>query len=146
MKVILMQDVARLGRRFEIKEVPDGHALNMLIPKGMVMPATPENVKGIESQAAKVASEQAASGEAFSAALESLKDKTVSVTVEANEQGHMFEALKAESVVEALAADGVTIEASQVAIEGAIKEVGEHTITLVSGSITGKVVIALVAK
>ena len=49
MKVILLKDVAKIGRRFEIKEVPDGYALNKLIPKNMAQFATPENIKRIET-------------------------------------------------------------------------------------------------
>ena len=39
MKVILLQDVAKIGRRSEVVEVPDGYAQNKLIPKGMAQPA-----------------------------------------------------------------------------------------------------------
>ena len=40
MKVILLRDVAKLGRRFAVVEVPDGFALNQLIPKGMAEAAS----------------------------------------------------------------------------------------------------------
>ena len=48
MKVILLRDVAKIGRRFEIVEVPDGYALNKLIPKKDAEAATPANVKRIQ--------------------------------------------------------------------------------------------------
>ena len=41
MKVILLQDVARVGRKYEVKSVPDGHAHNYLIPKILTLSATP---------------------------------------------------------------------------------------------------------
>ena len=49
MKVILLKDVAKIGRRHEVAEVPDGYALNMLIPKGLAKAGTPENIKKLTS-------------------------------------------------------------------------------------------------
>ena len=45
MKVILLRDVAKIGKRFEVKEVPTGHALNFLIPKKLAEPATTEALR-----------------------------------------------------------------------------------------------------
>lgn len=44
MKVILLQDVRKLGKRMEIKEVSDGYAKNFLLVQKLVLPATPENL------------------------------------------------------------------------------------------------------
>ena len=55
MKVILLQDVAKIGKRFETVDVPDGYALNMLIPKRMAEPATPENLKRVDARRTKAA-------------------------------------------------------------------------------------------
>jgi peptidylprolyl isomerase len=63
MKVILLQDVAKIGKRFEVANVPDGYALNQLIPKRMAEPATPANMKKIERRQA----ERTASAEASTA-------------------------------------------------------------------------------
>ena len=60
MKVILLQDVAKIGRRFDIVEVPSGYGMNKLIPQGMAKPATPENVKAINAQSAKTEADRAA--------------------------------------------------------------------------------------
>ncbi len=52
MQVILLQDVAKIGRRFDVVNVADGYGLNKLIPQGMAKPATPENIKKIKAQSA----------------------------------------------------------------------------------------------
>lgn len=134
MKVILMQDVAKLGRRFDIVNVPDGFGMNKLIPQGMAKPATPENVKKVQAQAASNEAERAAHDAQFNAAVEALKDQTISITVEANEDGKLFQALKADKIVEAIkAATGTTVAAAEIVIKTPIKTVGEHTIELASG-------------
>ena len=52
MKVILLQDVAKIGKRSDLVEVPDGYAMNQLIPKRMAETATAQNKKRIAKQQA----------------------------------------------------------------------------------------------
>lgn len=48
MKVILLQSVENLGKKWEVKEVADGYARNFLIPQKLVKPATPAEVEEAE--------------------------------------------------------------------------------------------------
>jgi len=147
MKVILLQDVAKIGRRFDVVEVPSGYGMNKLIPQGMAKPATPENVKAIQAQSEKNAAARAAGDEAFEAVLAAVKDSALEIAVEANEEGGMFQALKAEMVMEAVKEmTGKEITESQVVIKTPIKEVGEHTIELASGTVAANVSVKVVAK
>ena len=50
MKVLLLQNIKGLGNAGDVKEVADGYARNYLIPRGMVVPATPSNLKKAEYQ------------------------------------------------------------------------------------------------
>lgn len=146
MKVILLQDVAKIGTRYTVTDVADGYALNQLIPKGLAEPATPQNLKKLESRSASIEATKAADAEAFAAAKEKLAESTITVTVEANEQGHLFGAVKASEVVEAAKAAGVTIEEAQVIMEEPIKETGTHMIKLQGGEETAEVAVEVVAK
>ena len=49
MRVIFLKDVPKIGKKFEIKNISDGHALNFLIPQGAVKIATPDAVKNVEA-------------------------------------------------------------------------------------------------
>jgi large subunit ribosomal protein L9 len=48
MKVILLQDIRKVGKKFEIKDVSDGYAINMLIPRKLAETATDSAVKRIQ--------------------------------------------------------------------------------------------------
>jgi len=49
MRVILLQDIENLGKKYDVKEVADGYARNFLIPKGLAKPATEEALKWLET-------------------------------------------------------------------------------------------------
>lgn len=147
MKVILLQDVAKIGHRFEVATVPDGYALNKLIPQKMAQPATPENLKRVQAQAAKAQEGREHDVAEFTAAIEALKDTQVTVTVEANEEGKMFQALKAQTIIDAVAQEAnVTLHEQHIIIATPIKSVGEHTVDLALGDQRGTVSLNVVAK
>lgn len=146
MKVILSQDVAKLGRRYDVVEVPNGRALNMLIPQGLAKAATPENLKRIKAQSDMVAAEREEGAKQFAAAVEKLDGEAVTVAAEANKKGGLFEALKEEAVAEALSGKGITVESTQVIIGEPIKEVGEHEVSLSNGDDRISLTLNVVAK
>lgn len=146
MKVILLQDVAKLGRKFMTVEVPDGHALNQLIPKGLAQQATPENIKRLSTQMDKVSSGQDALNALFDTAVEKLADNTISVAVDLNEQGHMFQALKDDVIIEAMSEAGVSTDGLAIEISEPIKESGEHTVFLMLGTRKSPLTISVISK
>ena len=146
MKVILQQDVARLGKKFEEVEVSDGYALNRLIPGGMAVPANKINRSRVAKYAAQVAGTQQAAEERLSQAVAALQTEPLVITVNANEQGGLFKAIDASTVSRACVAQGLFVDESMVVLpEEAIKQVGEHTITLQAGSQTSEISLTVVA-
>lgn len=133
MKVILLQDIARIGKRFEVQDVPTGHALNYLIPRGMAKPATSENLKNITEQKRKSAAETAKADETRAQTFEKLAGTTVEMQVPANEQGHLFKGIKAEDIAAEVSNTIGALAAENIVLDAPIKEVGEHTISLRRG-------------
>jgi large subunit ribosomal protein L9 len=146
MKIILLQDVAKIGRRFEVVSVPDGYALNQLIPKRMAEPATPANVKRIEKMNKDKAASVEADSEAFQAAVATIEATPLTITLEANEQGHLFKAVSADDVVVAAQAIGAVVSADMVSFSAPIKELGAHDVTLQSGADTATITVTVAAK
>ncbi len=146
MKVVLTQDVAKIGRRFEIVNVPDGYALNKLIPQKQALPATAINVKRVETMKKRHAEDAAGESKAVVDAIEKLKDKIVAVKVEANAEGKMFQALKVAVIIAAVAAETeVTLKPTWIDLPTPIKTTGEHTVFVSFGDTQGEFTINVIS-
>ena len=139
-----MQDVARLGRRFDIVTVPKGRGLNDLVPRGLAVEATPDNKKKLISRNKKQSADRAVEEGLFTKAAEQLKSSVVKIPVKANEQGHLFEMLKPDMIIEAINNLGVDLPASCLDIKTPIKTTGDYKIDLVLGDKTASVPISVV--
>ena len=145
MKVILLQDVAKIGRRYETAEVPTGYAMNKLIPSGMAEAATTENAKKIAALKNRADNDKTNVVERFDQAIALLEGKSVVVSVPANPQGHFFEALKPATIIGAIAGFGAVIDENQLTISAPIKEAGEYEIELHEGDRKEKLTITVSA-
>lgn len=143
MKVILLRDVPRVGRKYEVKDVPDGYAFNMLLPQKLAERATPETLKRLENQKAKHALEVAETDKAFGEALKKAIDAEATVAAEANEEGHLYRAIHADDIVKAFKEKGIELDERAIMIEAPIKHIGAHTVKLSSGGREGDVTVTV---
>ena len=146
MKVILLRDVAKLGKRFSVVQVPDGFALNKLIPQGFAESASAENLKRIKVNNDKQASEQTNALTNFTDTLDRLKEVVITVPVEANAQDHLFKSVKAVDLASALALAAYPLPVSTIKLAEPIKSLGAYPVTVSLGEITGVVNFELVSK
>ena len=100
MKIILLKDIPKVGRKYDIKNVADGYALNMLIPRGLAQIATPQAEKNIESMKAKDMVEKKVQGELLLKSLDVIKTLVINIKEKANDKGHLFAGITKERLVE----------------------------------------------
>jgi len=128
MKVILLKGVAKVGQKYEVKEVSDGFALNYLIPQGLAKEATPGNLKALQKKIDEQAAARSKTEEEMSAVLGDLQGVVVEISATANDKGTLFKAISAGDVVVALASgNDLTVDESILDFAG-VKEVGEHEV------------------
>ncbi len=131
MKIILLKDISKLGRKYEVKTVSDGYAINMLIPQGQAIAATPDALKRLEAERAKVEGERKVQEELLVKNLEGLKNVTLTIAGKANEKGHLFAGLHKEAIAaEILKQTRLQIDPSFIELAHPLKEVGEHTLDI----------------
>ncbi|HEY4503654.1 MAG TPA: 50S ribosomal protein L9 [Candidatus Paceibacterota bacterium] len=129
MKIILLKDVAKVGKRYEIKDISDGYAVNLLIPNGLAISATPNALKRIEMEKAKEDTEQKVNMELLIKNLNDLENITLTIVGKANEKGHLFAGLHREEIAKELQRQTrLQINPSSINLKHPIKEAGEHTI------------------
>jgi len=139
MKVILLKDVAKLGRKYETKTVSDGHAINLLIPQGLAIAATRDAVKRIDTLKASTEGERKIQEELLIKNIEGLKDAVITISGKANDKGHLFAGLHKQAIVEEIQKQTrLQIDASFIQLEHPLKEVGEHIIEVKSGGKSAK--------
>ena len=147
MKVILLQDVARVGRKHEVKSVQDGHAHNYLIPQKLALPATPQNIARQNERAAQAEAQTARDAESFEEFLAQAGSAPSVIPAAANERGVLFQGLHAADIARALSTSaGVTLGADTIVLEQPLKTIGEHRITLRKGDRSGQVSVLIIAK
>ena len=139
MQIILLQDVAKVGRKYEVKEVHDGFARNFLLGQGKAVPATPANLAKF-GQLQKVKSNQTAKSLSSAGQLvEALKDKALIIKAKANPEGHLFAALHEKEIqAEIKKQFNLDLPLSWLSLEKPIKQLGENKIALKSGLPTGQ--------
>ncbi|MEX0917027.1 MAG: 50S ribosomal protein L9 [Candidatus Paceibacterota bacterium] len=137
MKVILLKDVPKIGRQYEVKEVSDGYAGNFLLPKKLAEQATREKIKKLETlreTQKTVHKEEQKSLELSLTKL--LEEGGITISAPANEQGHLFRGVSVGDILEALDNKDVAIPEELIAQEHPFKEVGEHSVVISVGEDT----------
>ena len=130
MRIILLQNVEKLGKKYDIKEVADGYARNFLIPKGLAKPATKENLKWLESQKeieVKKAEEELKKVEAVAT---NIDGQEIIIPVKIGEEGQLFESITSQKIYEKLKELGFEIKKSQIDLPEPIKELGEYPVKI----------------
>lgn len=131
MKVILLQDVKSLGKAGQVVKVSDGHARNLLIPKGLVREATEANVRELERQSAANAAKIAESIDSAKALAEKLKEITVTIKSKGGEGGRLFGSVTGKDVADGLKEQHkIDIDKRKFVIETPIKQTGEHVVEI----------------
>jgi large subunit ribosomal protein L9 len=130
MRVILLQDIDKLGKKHEIKEVKAGFARNFLIPQGLAKPATEEALKWLETQKeieAKKAEEELKKVQEVASSIEG---QEVIIPVKLGEEDQLFESITTQKISEKLKELGFEIQKSQIALSEPIKELGEFPVKI----------------
>jgi large subunit ribosomal protein L9 len=130
MKIILRQDVKKLGYKDDIITVKDGYGRNYLIPQGMATLATPVAVKVLNEEIKQRAFKQEKLKKDADTMSEKLKDVSVTLKAKTGTSGKIFGAVTTLQVANALKDQGFEVDRRKIVFNDDIKNIGEYKATL----------------
>jgi large subunit ribosomal protein L9 len=131
MKVILLQDVPNLGKKLDVKNVSDGHALNMLIPRNLAKTATPSALKQLEVEKAQIAAERKVQEDLLLKNIKDLEGVSLVISEKANDKGHLFAGVhKLEIAKQIKEQTHLDVIPDCIELQEPIKQIGEYDITV----------------
>ncbi len=143
MKVIFLQDVKGSGKKGEVKNVADGYARNMLLPKGLAVEANAKNLSELAGKKASAEHKIDVAKQEAQAIADKINGKTVKAVAKAGTGGRLFGAVTAQNVSECIAEQyGCKVDKKKISLKTEIKNFGtyEAEVKLYAG-ITAKVTV-----
>lgn len=134
MKVILLQDVRGVGKKWDIKDVHDGYARNFLIARHLAEVATNTAMQKITLKKTKEASQEAETEKRAREIAQLFKDRSITIATKADEAGTIFGSVTKEAILSALREQHiVSKERVEVHLDAPIKKCGEYRIPITVG-------------
>lgn len=131
MKVIYLQDVKGSGKKGEVKNVADGYARNMLIPKGLAVEATPDNLSKLAGQQSSAQHKIEVDKQNANEAAAKIKDKKLIIKAKAGSNDRLFGSVTSAHVADALKDQlGVTVDKKKIVLSSDIKNFGSYKATV----------------
>jgi large subunit ribosomal protein L9 len=131
MKVILIQDVPKLGNAGTVQDVANGYARNFLIPQGLATIATKGSIKQVEERQAAEAKRIAKQEEELRGLSDRIQGMRIEIEARVGEQGRLYGSVTAADIAERLStALGEEIDRRKIDLDEPIRTVGEHAITV----------------
>ena len=146
MKIILVDDVIKVGSAGDVKDVSDGFARNYLIPQKLALAATEANIRRWESEKRvrqvhlneKLESAQKLSGELAKVNLE--------ISAKAGREGHLFGSITSQAIAAAMLAKGYALDKKNIIIDAPIKELGNYKFSVrLHSQVTASIPVTIVS-
>ena len=130
MKIILLDDVVKVGRRGEVRDVSDGYARNYLIPKKLALSATAGHLKNLDH----IKTQQDAKAGRIKGDAEALRARIEALVYEekrqASEEGKLFGSVTSQDIADFLGRQGVKVDRRRITLPEPIKGLGETSVTI----------------
>lgn len=146
MKVILREDVDKLGKAGDVVKVADGYGRNYLIPRKLAVPADVRNLRVLEHDRRVIEARAKKVRKSAEGLAERLSALSLVIPARAGEEGKLFGAVTSRDVALALEKAGVAVDRKLVQLPEPIKQLGDYRVKVRLGSdIVPEVAVSVVA-
>lgn len=131
MKVILLEDVKKVGKKGEIVEVSEGYGRNVLIKKGQALEGTPANLNNAKQRQASAAHKKQVDADEAKILASQLAKVSVTIPVKMGGGGRVFGSVTAKDIADALASQvKVDVDKKKIEIKEPLKTLGVHDVVI----------------
>jgi len=131
MKVIFLKDVPRVGKKYDVKEINDGYAMNFLLPRKLAEVATPKAMSELEKYKKGIVVKREIQEDLLLRNLEEIRNKTITIKGKANEKGSLFSAIHKKEIIDRMKEEHHTeISEEYLVLDKPIKETGDFEIPI----------------
>jgi large subunit ribosomal protein L9 len=130
MKIILVEDVAKLGKAGDCVNVSDGYARNYMIPRKLAVEATPSNLRQMERKKALGAGEDTRGKREAQELAERLEAASLVLDRQAGKGDKLFGSVTSKDLGEALEAEGLNVERKKILLDDPIKNLGTFEVAV----------------
>lgn len=130
MKVILLKDVKKQGKKDAILEVSDGYAENFLIKNGLAIKYTEGSKKRLQNEIETRALEEDLLVKECLNIKDKLEKTTINFNVKVGKNGKLFGTISSKQIAEELSKKGFTIDKKMIEIDNSIDSLGVHVVNI----------------
>ncbi len=147
MKVILREDIEKLGKAGEIVKVADGYGRNYLIPRNLAALANVRNIKELDHNRRVIETRAKKTRKAADEVASLLSSKSLVIAAKAGEEGKLFGAVTSRDIAEALGKEGVDVDRKSIQLAEPIKQVGDYRVKVrVAAEVVSEISVSVVAE
>ena len=130
MKVILLETIDKLGKKYEVVDVADGYARNFLLPEGRAQMATEGNLKSLEKRKEKEEKKKSKKKKEVEELIAKIENKEFVIRMKAGEKDQLYQSVDSKKISEKLKEEGFEVDSKQINLDNPIKEVTEKEVEL----------------
>jgi large subunit ribosomal protein L9 len=147
MKVILREDVEKLGKAGEVVKVADGYGRNYLIPRNLALLANVRNMKTLDHDRRVIETRAKKTRKAAEDTASTLSGLSLTLRAKAGEEGKLFGAVTSRDIAEALEKAGVKVDRKSVQLAEPIKQLGDYKVKIrVAAEVVPEISVSVVAE
>jgi large subunit ribosomal protein L9 len=147
MQVILKEDLDNLGKSGEVVNVKPGYGRNYLLPRGLAVPATADDVARVAHEKRLIVARTSKLAKETQAEADRLSQVSVSIARAVGEEDKLFGSVTSRDIAEALQAQGVTVDAKKIQLDEPLKALGMSEVPIKLGrGVTAKIKVWVVKK
>ncbi|HHY13060.1 MAG TPA: 50S ribosomal protein L9 [Thermoanaerobacterales bacterium] len=131
MRVILQEDVKKLGVKGDIVEVADGYARNYLLPRGLAIEATQRGIKRVKTMRNQQRRQEEKELEKAQGLAEKLEGQEFIIKAKAGEKGRLFGSITSKDIVDSIKDKfDLVIDRRKIELPEPIKSIGSHDVNI----------------